>query len=125
VIRRIGHPLALLALFVVAGGHWAVLQSVAWVGMAVEYSQHAGMAHGLAETFDGDHPCPLCAKVEQGRQQEEKAPALVKVEKKAEASLAAPLAVSLPASTDRRWSLAASATAPTRADAPSVPPPRA
>jgi len=33
VIRRIGYPLALLALFVVAGGHWAVLQSVAWAGM--------------------------------------------------------------------------------------------
>jgi hypothetical protein len=63
VIRRIGYPLALLALFVVAGGHWAVLQSVAWAGMIAEHAQTETLHQAVADTFDGAHPCALCDKI--------------------------------------------------------------
>ena len=72
MLRRLGHLLALIALIQIAGGHWAVLQTVAWTGMAVDYSRACGVAHGLSRTFDGAHPCPLCVEVKQGRQAEQK-----------------------------------------------------
>jgi len=72
MLRRLGHLLALIALIQIAGGHWAVLQTVAWTGMAVDYSRAYGVAHGLSRTFDGAHPCPLCQEVKQGRQAEQK-----------------------------------------------------
>lgn len=42
------------------GWHRGVLQSVAWVGMVVQYSQDASMAEAFEKTFDGQHPCRLC-----------------------------------------------------------------
>lgn len=58
------------------GLHWAVLQSAAWVGMAVSYSVEKGsITEGLSDTFDGDHPCPLCHVVSEGtKSQDERAP---------------------------------------------------
>lgn len=59
------------ALMISIGLHWALLQSVAWVGMAVTYTVETGsVAEGLSETFDGDHPCPLCHIVDKGTQSE-------------------------------------------------------
>ena len=53
------------------GAQWAVLQGVAWVGMAVAYSLEEGsVSEGLSKTFDGEHPCPLCEVVEKGTQEE-------------------------------------------------------
>ncbi len=72
MLRRTGYVLVLLASINIMGGHWAVLQTVAWVGMAVDYSQNYGIEHGLLRTFDGDHPCQLCQKVMQGRAAEQK-----------------------------------------------------
>ena len=57
-------------LILTIGGHWAVLQSVAWVGMAVSYSQNASFKEALQKTFDGQHPCKLCKVVEAGRKAE-------------------------------------------------------
>jgi hypothetical protein len=45
------------------GGHWAVLQATAWVGMVIEYSSSFGVQAGLAKTFDGQHPCELCRRI--------------------------------------------------------------
>ena len=72
MLRRIGHLLALIALIQIAGGHWAVLQTVAWTGMAIDYSRAYGVTSGLSRTFDGAHPCPLCLQVKAGRQDEQK-----------------------------------------------------
>jgi len=58
------------------GGHWAVLQSVAWIGMAVEFSQSMPMDQALAATFDGNHPCAMCQAVKQGRAKEREQSAL-------------------------------------------------
>lgn len=43
---------------------WMLVQSVAWLGMAVTYSMESGsLVQGLSDTFDGNHPCPLCKAV--------------------------------------------------------------
>lgn len=72
-----------MAMFSVSGGHWAVLQVIAWGQMLHSYSRNASLTEALAKTFDGDHPCALCSKVKEGRQRDEKAPT-IKAEKKAE-----------------------------------------
>ena len=70
-MSRVLHSLLVAALMISIGLHWAVLQSAAWVGMAVAYSVEKGsVVEGLSETFDGDHPCPLCKAVEKGVESE-------------------------------------------------------
>jgi hypothetical protein len=65
------------------GLHWAFFQSVAWVGMVVNYSQDAPLKEALVKTFDGKHPCSLCKEIAKGKQSEKKsesAPAGKKLE---------------------------------------------
>jgi hypothetical protein len=51
-------------------------QEVAWVGMLVSYTRDRGLARGVVETFDGNHPCAMCAKASKMRENEgEKEPA--------------------------------------------------
>ena len=54
------------------GLHWGFLQSVAWVGMVVNYSQSGTVTEALAKTFDGKHPCALCKTIAKGKQTEKK-----------------------------------------------------
>ncbi len=68
---RLMRGLVVMALCVSIGLHWVALQSAAWVGMAVTYSMETGsLSQGLSDTFDGEHPCPLCKMVEQGKEAE-------------------------------------------------------
>jgi len=72
-------------MFSLAGGHWAILQTVAWTGMLWNYTQDSGsIVVGAKKTFSGEYPCDMCRKVAEGKKQEEKVPPTVKVEKKAE-----------------------------------------
>lgn len=73
--------ISVLALTFVLGGHWAFLQSVAWVTMAVGYSKAAPLKEALAKTFDGKHPCNLCRLVDEGRKSEKRHHATIVVEK--------------------------------------------
>ena len=57
------------------GLHWGFFQSVAWVGMAVSYSQDAPLKEALVKTFDGKHPCPLCKEIAKGKQAEKRSAA--------------------------------------------------
>ncbi len=52
------------------GLHWAILQTVAWTGMLISYSRSSGLSEGISRTFDGQHPCPLCRLVTEGRAKE-------------------------------------------------------
>ncbi len=52
------------------GTPWALLQSVAWVSMVVNYSRNASLAQAISQTFDGKHPCKLCRLIKQGQAQE-------------------------------------------------------
>ena len=54
------------------GLHWGFLQSVAWVGMVVNYSQDGTVGEALAKTFDGKHPCALCKAIAKGKKSEKK-----------------------------------------------------
>lgn len=74
--------LCVLALTVSVGGHWALLQCVAWSGMLLQYSQTMPLAQAVAYTFDGDHPCKMCRAISQGQQDEkQQAPAASSIEK--------------------------------------------
>ncbi|MEI9894130.1 MAG: hypothetical protein WDN28_09645 [Chthoniobacter sp.] len=56
-----------VALFISLGGHWAVLQSIAWTCMFVEYSQESSVKEAVVKTFDGNHPCELCKSLSKSR----------------------------------------------------------
>lgn len=84
MLRAIGLPLLCLAMFSIAGGHWAVLQTVAWAQMVATYSQEVSLAEAVEKTFSGEAPCSMCKSIAEGRQKEEQTPATVKLDKKAE-----------------------------------------
>ncbi len=50
---RFGIFFCSLALLQILGGHWAFLQTGAWIGMVVQYSQEVGLKTALGQTFDG------------------------------------------------------------------------
>ena len=54
--RRLLQLAVACALILAVGAHWAVLQSVAWTGMVISYSQNAPLTEALQKTFDGDYP---------------------------------------------------------------------
>jgi hypothetical protein len=90
LVKALGLPFVCLAMFSIAGGHWAILQSVAWGQLLWTYSQEEGsVVTGAEKTFSGEYPCEMCRKVAEGQKQEQKAPATLKVDKKAEKSLVA------------------------------------
>jgi hypothetical protein len=59
-------------LCVTLGFHWSLLQSAAWVGMIVNYSRQSSIKEAVVKTFDGQHPCPLCKLVREGKKSEKK-----------------------------------------------------
>jgi hypothetical protein len=79
---RFGIFFGALALLQILGGHWALLQTTAWVGMIVQYSQRDGLTAGLAQTFDGEHPCSVCKAIQDGKKQEQKKTLLLQTELK-------------------------------------------
>jgi hypothetical protein len=78
----LGIFLGALALLQLLGGHWALLQTGAWMGMVVQYSQQAGLKAGLAQAFDGEHPCPVCKAIQAGKKHEQKKAPLLRAELK-------------------------------------------
>ncbi|PAW76591.1 MAG: hypothetical protein B9S32_14530 [Verrucomicrobia bacterium Tous-C9LFEB] len=84
-MKALATALMLLAILCLAGGHWAILQTVAWAEMIRDYSiQEGSLRAGVEKTFSGKAPCEKCVKIQEGRQKEERRPATVKVEKKSE-----------------------------------------
>jgi hypothetical protein len=72
VIVRLSRFFIVLALAGSIGLHWAFLQSVAWVGMVISYSESAPLSEALAKTFDGRHPCSLCKEIAHGKAADKK-----------------------------------------------------
>jgi hypothetical protein len=62
----------IVALLGATGGHWALLQSVAWATMLANNARTECLADAVSNTFDGRHPCPLCRQIAQERQSEKK-----------------------------------------------------
>jgi hypothetical protein len=67
VFHRLPRLAIVAALACSIGLHWGFLQSVAWVGMVVSYSQDATIGEALGKTFNGKHPCPLCKAIAKGK----------------------------------------------------------
>lgn len=112
-----------LALVVVIGGHWALLQSAAWVGMAVNFSKQESLATALQKTFDGRHPCKLCKIVKAGQSSEQKRD-LQKLGVKFEFLAVAGSCGLFPPGPIRHFALSPERARASRA-APLLPPPRA
>ena len=72
MLRRTSKWLLVCALIISIGGHWALLQSVAWMGMIASYSKHKTFEEAVSNTFDGKHPCALCKAIEKGKADEKK-----------------------------------------------------
>lgn len=76
-----GFAAALVALFVMVGGHWAVLQSIAWGHMIADFSRTESLGTAIEKTFDGENPCDLCLDVRKGRAEEKQQTPVVQWEK--------------------------------------------
>ena len=129
VFRKLGLVFAALALFSIAGGHWAVLQSVAWAEMLHNYTQRTGsVAVAVEQTFDGQHPCELCQQIQVAKAKEHKeAPAAPA--KKDDAKVKALLSNSLlrpfvPMAQAATIPPTLSICGPSRTEQPPTPPPR-
>ncbi|MFV0415247.1 MAG: hypothetical protein ACK5NG_02650 [Chthoniobacterales bacterium] len=84
-LRFLGLPLICFAALSLAGGHWIVLQSIAWTQMMVEYSENGTpFTEAAIKTFSGEFPCSMCLKIEEGRQHEQSQPTIVQNIKKHE-----------------------------------------
>lgn len=60
MLVRLAKCLLVMLLILAMGGHRVWLQTAAWVGMTIDYSQKDCLLVALQKTFDGKHPCQLC-----------------------------------------------------------------
>ncbi len=72
MLFRISKWMVVASLMLTLGFHWAFLQSVAWVGMMVNFSTEGSVQQAIVKTFDGHHPCQLCKIVRAGKKSEDK-----------------------------------------------------
>lgn len=72
VFRKFGHLLLIVALIATVGGHWAMLQSIAWTNMLAENLRAVSVSEAFEKTFDGQHPCCLCKAIKEGKKSEKK-----------------------------------------------------
>jgi hypothetical protein len=86
VLHNAGRYLLIGALFVSVGGHFALVQTLAWGNMLLKYSNGSSVTEAAKKTFDGEHPCHLCKVVKESRKQEDKK-TLVKAESKMDVTL--------------------------------------
>jgi hypothetical protein len=122
VITRLGHALLIVALLGATGGHWAMLQSVAWATMLADNARTDTFETSLQKVFDGRHPCALCKQIAQGRQSEKKSE-LQSGMKKLEFSHQK-LVIILNSPSHFWLSGECRVAAPLRVESPVVPPPR-
>jgi hypothetical protein len=72
VFLRLSRVVVFLAAVQILGGHWAALQTAAWMGMVANFAQSNPLGVAIEKTFDGEHPCGLCAVVKKGQAEERK-----------------------------------------------------
>ncbi|MDX6766157.1 MAG: hypothetical protein SFU85_05160 [Candidatus Methylacidiphilales bacterium] len=70
VFLRVYASILLTAFVLSCGGHWVVLQGVAWVNMVREYSEHVPVARAIEMTLSGKFPCKMCQAIAEKKQQE-------------------------------------------------------
>lgn len=62
--------IALMGCLHLCGGHYGVLQGLAWTQMIISYSAESGWIEGARQTFDGEHPCDLCVAIADAKQKD-------------------------------------------------------
>ncbi len=130
-LRTLGLTCCLAAFVVIGGGHWAVLQSVAWAQMLVDYTHGTGsLRQGIVKTFDGAHPCELCQKISAGIERESRdarqKPFGDELLRKLKLTAVLPTTIFAPLAREgERLPALVVSPAGRLADAPPVPPPRA
>ncbi|HYE04657.1 MAG TPA: hypothetical protein VEL07_03970 [Planctomycetota bacterium] len=130
--RCLRHGAVLLAVVMLTGGHWNVLQGVAWATMVLTRSWSGDVAQAVSTTFDGAHPCALCAVVDQAKAAEDDhggdpADDLVKIAKTVKKDALPSGCMTIPGGIAEpgSWTRALAPGLEARRDAPPVPPPRA
>lgn len=122
MFKRLSKWLVVVLLVLATGGHWALLQSVAWVTMAARYSQDSVLAEVLEKTFDGQHPCELCKLVQKGKSSERKQ-VILRADVKLDPFLA-PVGTRLYPPPALVFPTSEPNSLPTRGEPPPTPPPR-
>ncbi|MFM6170927.1 MAG: hypothetical protein ACKPB4_02065 [Sphaerospermopsis kisseleviana] len=124
-VSSLGPGCIAVALFLLAGGHWGAMQTMAWAGMLWNYTQTDGsLLSGVKKTFDGEHPCTMCDSIKTAKDKKQSKPVTLVSAKKIE-SLPAPVRAVLPLRECRDFvfPVAAEVKLAARADAPPVPVP--
>lgn len=80
-MKKIGHVLLIFALLGATGGHWAVLQTIAWADMLAKNLQTESVGAAISKTFDGEHPCKMCKQISAGKKAEKKSELPLQVKK--------------------------------------------
>jgi hypothetical protein len=76
MLARGGKWLVVLALVLATGAHWAALQTVAWTTMLAGNLCTESVSKAVANTFDGEHPCPLCKAIAAAKKSGQKSEAV-------------------------------------------------
>lgn len=79
VFARLGKFLVIATLVLTTGAHWAALQTVAWTTMLASNLRTQSVSQAVAQTFDGEHPCPLCKAIAAGKKSEKKSETIAPV----------------------------------------------
>lgn len=72
LLPKLARLLMVVAIVSASGGHWAVVQSVAWTRMLVEDASGSSLAQAIQKTFDGQHPCDLCKSIASAKAKEKR-----------------------------------------------------
>lgn len=72
VFQKSANVFVVIALVAVTGGHWALLQTVAWTNMLATNLCSSSFEVAASKTFDGRHPCGLCKAISSGKQSEKR-----------------------------------------------------
>ena len=72
VFLRFGKAMVAVALALTLGGHWALLQTMAWTTMLAGNLQSSSLHEAVTRTFDGQHPCCMCRAIAAAQKSEKK-----------------------------------------------------
>jgi len=124
--KKIASLFVSVTLFLIVGGPWTVLQTIAWAKMVVDYSRDNPVSEAISKTFDGEHPCTICKKISKVRGEERKSPALVfQIKKDGSFISLKSMSLTLPTVTETMFYNVFSVAYPSARFEPPIPVPRA
>jgi hypothetical protein len=107
------------------------MQGIAWAKMLVSYTAAQGVRCGMEFTFDSEHPCPLCHKIDEANNRDKEPKSLPSTPVVTSLKWAAPIAIiSIPAISEELLAMVPYGQEPPCGNsegrsAPPKPPPRA